>query len=196
MRIATKLYYMYYISSRSIHIAMVSLFLLSATVSNAQSNHTNEELQEMSFKERMYFGGMLGASFGTITSVQVMPVVGYRIMHRWSAGIGAQYQYFKDGRVPSYDTHMYGGNIHTRVYIWDNLFAHGEFEVLSLEFRDLTLPDYPLRRGNIPALFVGAGYFMPIGQRSGFAITFLYDLIQDVNSPYFQNFTLRMGFVF
>ncbi len=187
---------MYYISSRALYLAIVSLFLLSVTVCNAQSNHTNEELQEMSFKERLYYGGMLGASFGTITSVQVMPVVGYRIMHRWSAGIGAQYQYLKDGRVPSFDTHIYGGNIHSRVYIWDNIFAHGEFEVLSLEFRDRTLPDYPLRRGNIPALFVGAGYFMPIGQRSGFAITFLYDLIDDPNSPYFQNYTLRMGFVF
>lgn len=159
----------------------------------AQSNHTDEELKNMTFKERMYFGGGVGASFGTITNIQLMPVVGYRLMHRWSAGVGATYQYYHDSRPPSFETHIYGGNVHTRVYIWDNIFAHGEFEVLSMEVLDRTLPDFPIRRRSIPALFVGAGYFMPIGQRSGIAITFLYDLIQDIDSPYPGNFTLRIG---
>lgn len=65
-----------------------------------------------------------------------------------------------------------------------------------MEVIDNSIPDYTRRRVAVPALFVGAGYFMPIGQRSGFAITFLYDLIQDTYSPYPGNFALRMGFAF
>lgn len=182
-------------TARSIRIFLYLILSIVVIEGSAQSNHTNEELSEMTFVQRLYYGGMVGASFGTITSVQVMPVVGYRIMHRWSAGVGVNYLYYQDTRVPSFDTHMYGGNIHTRVYIWDQIFTHGELEVLSLEVQDRSQPDYPISRKTVPALFLGAGYFMPIGQRSGFAITFLYDVIQDTYSPYPQNFTLRMGFV-
>lgn len=161
---------------------------------NGQSNHSDEELKNMTLKERMYFGGGLGASFGTITYVALMPVVGYRIMHRWSAGVGINYQYLSDNNVPSYDTHIYGGNVHTRVYIWEQLFAHGEFEILNLEnynrFEDR------FQRYNVPALFVGAGYFMPFGARSGVGITFLYDVIGDTHSPYPNNFTMRIGVAF
>lgn len=171
--------------------AMVLLALLSHGKLNAQTNHTNEELKNMTFGQRLYYGGGLGATFGTITSIQVSPRVGYRIMHRWSAGVGAHYQYYKDNRFPSFDTHIYGGNVHTRVYIWDNIYAQSEFEVLSLETQDYL--DYSITRRNIPAWFVGAGYFMPIGRRSGIGITFLYDLIQDVYSPYPGNFVFRIG---
>lgn len=176
----------------------IYLFLIFTLLSGhvaAQSNHTNEELKEMTFGQRLYYGGMVGGSFGTITNLQLTPVVGYRIMHRWSAGVGVNYQYYQDSRPPSFDTHIYGGNIHTRVYIWDQLFAHGELEALSLEYIDRSQFEYQIERRVVPALFIGAGYFIPIGQRSGLAITFLYDLIQDTYSPYPQNFTLRMGFV-
>lgn len=180
--------------TRTTRIFLCFFFLIYVANVAAQSNHSNDELKEMTFGERLYFGGMLGGSIGTITSLQVMPVVGYRLMHRWSAGVGVNYQYYQYTRPPSFDTHIYGGNIHTRVYIWDHFFAHSEFEVLSMEVIDNSIPDYTRRRVAVPALFVGAGYFMPIGQRSGFAITFLYDLIRDTYSPYPGNFVLRMGF--
>lgn len=172
--------------------ALLCIFIHGNLV--GQSNHTNEELKNMTLKERMYFGGGLGASFGTITYIALMPVVGYRIMHRWSAGVGVNYQYYRDGRPPSYETHIYGGNIHSRVYIWEQLFAHTELEALSLEAFDRF--DFSIRRRVVPAWFVGAGYFMPIGQRSGIGITFLYDLIQDPYSPYPGNFTMRLGVAF
>lgn len=175
--------------------AIVLLALLNHGSLNAQTNHSNEELKNMTFGQRLYYGGGLGATFGTITSVQVSPRIGYRIMHRWSAGVGVHYQYYKDNRFPSFDTHIYGGNLHTRVYIWDNIYAQSEFEVLSLETQDYLGygAEYSITRRNIPALFIGAGYFMPIGQRSGIGITFLYDLLQDIYSPYPQNFVFRIG---
>lgn len=159
---------------------------------SAQSNHTDEELKNMTFGQRLYYGGGVGAGFGTITSIQLMPIVGYRIMHRWSAGVGVNYQYYRDSRPPVFETHIYGGNVHTRVYVWDQFFAHSELEALSLETYDRV--DFTIRRRIVPAWFVGAGYFMPIGARSGMTITFLYDLIQDIYSPYPGNFTLRIGF--
>lgn len=187
-----------FVFSRRLWVSSLSVLagLILSNTAHAQYIDSQEELKSMTFKQRLYFGGMLGGGFGTITSVQVMPVVGYRINHRWSAGVGANYQYYKDNRPPSFDTHIYGGNAHTRVFILEMLFAHSEFEMLSLETLDRSPPDFGFRRLNIPAWFIGAGYYARIGQKSGIAVTFLYDLIQDVNSPYPGNYTLRMGFVF
>lgn len=168
--------------------------VLFTTSSVAQGISSKEELKSMTFGQRLYYGGILGAGFGTITNIQVMPVVGYRILPRWNAGIGANYQFFQDNRVPSYNTHIYGGNAHTRVFILDNLFAHSELEIINLEVPNFA--DQTLKRETVPHLFVGAGYFMRAGARSGLAVTFLYDIIQDVNSPYPANYTLRIGFVF
>lgn len=180
----------------SIGTFLLILLLGSCTALIGQSNHTKEELKSMTFGQRLYYGGIVGASFGTVTSVQLMPIVGYRIMPRWSAGVGINYQYFKDNRYrPAYETHVYGGNIHSRVYIWQNLFAHSEFEVINFDVPAQDLNTFRLVRRSVPAWFVGAGYFLPIGQRSGMSITILYDLIQDRYSPYPGNYTMRVGFV-
>jgi hypothetical protein len=181
---------------KSFRLFLLLFLILIGTFLNGQSNHTQEELKSMTFGQRLYYGGTVGATFGTVTSIQLMPVVGYRIMPRWSAGIGLTYQYFKDSRpLPAYETNIYGGNIHSRVFIWENLFAHTEFEVLNFDVPAFDLTSYRLVRKSVPAWFVGAGYFLPIGQRSGMSITILYDLIQDPNSPYPANYTMRIGFV-
>ncbi|TVR38904.1 MAG: hypothetical protein EA392_08520 [Cryomorphaceae bacterium] len=179
----------------SIKLLLALSLMVAIQSTRAQGLFTSDELKNMSFKERIYYGGMLGAGFGTITSVQVAPVVGYRILPRWSAGVGAQYQFFQDNRPPSYNTHVYGGNIHSRVFILENIFAHAEIEVLSFEGWDRT-QDFKFHRMTVPHLFIGAGYFMPAGRRSGLALTVLYDLVQDLNSPYIGNYVIRMGFIF
>lgn len=182
--------------ANSFRALLLILLFSTGTLLLGQSNHTKEELKSMTFGQRLYYGGIVGATFGTVTSVQLVPIVGYRIMPRWSAGVGVNYQYFKDNRYrPAYETNVYGGNVHSRVFIWENLFAHTEFEVLNFDVPSQDLTTYRLERRSIPAWFVGAGYFLPIGQRSGMSITILYDLIQDRNSPYPGNYTMRIGFV-
>jgi hypothetical protein len=181
---------------KSFRVLVLFFLFTSVTFLNGQSNHSKEELKSMTFGQRLYYGGIVGATFGTVTSIQLMPIVGYRIMPRWSAGVGVTYQYFKDNRYrPAYETNVYGGNVHSRVFIWENLFAHTEFEVLNFDVPAFDITSYRLVRKSVPALFVGAGYFLPIGQRSGMSITVLYDLIQDPYSPYPGNYTMRIGFV-
>jgi len=175
----------------------ICLLLAGSNLSFGQSgNISKDELKSMTLGQRIYYGGIVGATFGTVTNIQLMPIVGYRILPRWSAGVGFNYQYFKDNRSrPTYETNIFGGNVHSRVFVYQNLFAHTEFEVLNFDVPVVEAGDYSLQRKNVPAWFIGAGYFVPIGQRSGLAITFLYDLIQDTYSPYPANYTLRIGFV-
>jgi len=181
----------------SISTIFICILLAASNLSYSQSgNFSKEELKSMTLGQRIYYGGIVGATFGTVTNIQLMPIVGYRILPRWSAGVGITYQYFKDSRYrPTYETNVFGGNVHSRVFVYQNLFAHTEIEVLNFDVPVIEAGTYTLKRKNVPAWFIGAGYFLPIGQRSGMAITFLYDLIQDTYSPYPSNYTLRIGFV-
>ena len=65
------------------------------------------EQDKPSFKDRLFFGGGFGLTVGSVTHVDISPMVGYRITDRFSAGIGLSYQYYK---YPAYNikTSIYG----------------------------------------------------------------------------------------
>src|SRR5690606_32658672 len=93
--------------------------------------------------DRFIFGGwgLFGIGAG-ITNIGVTPVFGYRITEGFSAGIGFGYQYL---RIKNYNTvivdpqtgaeefrpltaHIYSPSVWARHIIWNNIFAHVEYE--------------------------------------------------------------------
>jgi hypothetical protein len=164
-----------------------------------------------SLRDRLYFGGNFGLSFGNQTSIVISPIAGYYITPRLSAGLGFRYEYFKfnyPGFVP-YDTHIFGGSVFSRYTVIKSigevvglggmntgLFIQGEYEMLSLEsqYFDLTNPS-PGERFNLHSMLVGGGIYQPIGRRSGFLLTVLWNLNDSYNSIY-SNPIVRIGFTF
>jgi len=175
---------------RKTYLITVLLCLLSIA-SFAQAG----DVGSSDWKDRIYFGGNLGFQFGTITNVEVSPIVGYRINERLSAGLGVTYIYYKidfDNR-PDFETNIYGGRLFGRYRITDQIFAQAEYESLNLEFFDIN--DGRVKREWVPGLFVGGGFFQPIGKNAGFSIMALYNLIFDEQrSPYNDPLVLRIGF--
>jgi long-subunit fatty acid transport protein len=45
-------------------------------------------------KSRLYVGGNFGLGFGTLTSIDVSPMIGYNINRHFSGGVGATYMYY------------------------------------------------------------------------------------------------------
>ena len=164
-----------------------------------------------SLKDRLFFGGNFGLTFGNTTSIIVSPLGGYRITPRLSSGLGVRYEYFRSnypGYV-SYDTHIWGGSVFSRYMFIRNLseaigigglnsglFLHAEYEILSLEskYYDLTNPSAE-GRFSLHSVLVGGGLFQPIGQRSGLLITVLWNMNETYNSIY-ANPVIRFGFNF
>ncbi len=164
-----------------------------------------------SFRDRLFFGGNFGFSFGNTTSIIVSPLAGVRITPRLSGGIGARYEYYKNnypGSIP-FDTHIFGGSVFSRFTVIQSigevvgfgglntgLFVQGEYELLSLESEHFdhtsTSPD---GRFNLHSILVGGGIYQPIGQRSGFLITILWNLNESYNTIY-TNPLIRLGFTF
>ncbi|MCB0793951.1 MAG: hypothetical protein KDB88_04370 [Flavobacteriales bacterium] len=140
------------------------------------------------FKDRVWFGGGLGLSFGTVTSISVEPLVGYKITEngKWSAGLGANYWYYRDNRyTPSFESSTYGGKLFSRYRIIDALFAHVEYNMMNFEFRRIAdSGSQEVFRDWVPFLLVGGGYSARISGRSYLVASVLWDVLQDENSPY------------
>lgn len=184
-------------------LILISLVCLPVFI-HAQSDE-EEEIRPI---DRLFFGGNFGMQFGTITNIEISPLVGYYITPRLAAGTGIRFEYFKDkGYYAPYETAIYGGNIFTRYIIINNLgeglnlglntgiFAQLEYEALSLE-REYFEPPYTQDgRFIVHSVLVGGGIIQPIGRRSAFLLSVLYNLNDNARSPY-SNPIIRVGFNF
>ena len=169
-----------------------SLFLITCSLACAQTG--SEPPESNSFKDRIFIGGGLGLQFGTITNIEVSPLIGYRLTDNFSAGLGASYIYFKRkfDNYDDFETSIYGYRLFARRNIGQQFFAQVEYENLSLEFFDPF--DGSTGRQWIPGFFIGGGIFQPIGNRAGLNLSAMYNLMHDdVRSPYNSPLVLRIG---
>jgi hypothetical protein len=151
--------------------------------------------------ERIYTGGNLTASFGTITYVYLAPLVGFRVTPKFSIGPSITYIYYKDNRVAAntgYSNYgggnssgIYGASVFARYLVLENLFAHTEYEVLNRDVYDELI--HRRHRVNVTAFYVGGGYQQRIGMNSFLNFILLWNLNESVYSLY-QNPIVRGGF--
>ncbi|SMG45484.1 hypothetical protein SAMN05661096_03134 [Marivirga sericea] len=175
------------------------VILIILTASTIQDSSAQKYVDEnSSFTERIYFGGNFGLQFGTFTHIEASPIVGYMINEKLSAGVGGIYQYFRvrgGNRVADYETNIFGGKLFGRYNFSQQLFGYSEYENINLDVIYNTSNGFELGRAWVPAFFIGGGYFQPIGNRAGFTVMALYNLLYDVSrSPYNSPFVLRVGF--
>lgn len=146
------------------------------------------------FWDRVYTGGGIGLQFGSQTFINVSPLIGYRLTEKFSVGLSATYLYYryKDyNPAYSFSSNTYGGSVFSRYLIFENLFAHVEYEVLRLEARDNV--SRLLGTKDITSVLVGGGYRQMLGDRSSINLMLLYNLNETTYSPY-QNPIIRISF--
>lgn len=141
------------------------------------------------FWDKVFVGGNVGFQFGPETYAEVSPLIGYRFTEKFSAGIGATYQYYRL-RNQYYDiqTDVYGGKVFGRYFFKEFLFGHAEYEYLNLEAFD-----FQRRRVDVGSLLAGVGYFQKFAENSGFFAMILYNFTESVYTPY-SNPIIRIGF--
>lgn len=146
------------------------------------------------FRERLSFGGNLGLSFGTITLINVNPIIYYNTTERLDLGMSFNYLYFKNNQLQN-SFSMYGLGPISRFRVVDNIYALGE-----LDFQNFPVYEpftNQTTRQWITGVLVGASYFQSFDGRSGAMISALYNLTWDqYRSPYASPFVIRFGFLF
>jgi hypothetical protein len=85
------------------------LFVLVKSLAVAYTDSTRHA-SSTPFYERIYTGGNLTASFGSVTYIYIAPLIGYRITPKFSVGPSFTYIYFKDNRTPYPGYVNYGHN--------------------------------------------------------------------------------------
>jgi hypothetical protein len=168
--------------------------------------------EEATFRDKLFFGGNFGLQIGTVTNIELSPIVGYNLTPRLAPGVGLRYEFLKSsgknfGYLP-YETNIYGGSAFVRYMLFKNLgeqinlgiassiFAHTEYEVLSLEKKYFEYPPSSEEgRFLVHSVLVGGGLFQPMGRRGGFLMMLLWNLNESASSPY-SNPVIRIGFVF
>ncbi len=182
--------------------SLLTYMMLSITITLFSQENREPKVP---FSERIVFGGGLGLQFGTLTFIDISPVIGYRLTPKLETGIGLTYKYYRykdfyqdqtTGQKFDLKSHMYGGSVYSRYHILENIFAHVEFERLRYSFEDITNVGGQIVRNPthtyINSLFVGGGLRQRITANSYFFILALWNLTEQEYTPY-NNPVLRMG---
>jgi hypothetical protein len=156
-------------------------------------------------KERLFYGGSLGLMLGTITDIQVSPVIGFWILPRVALAVGPTYRYYKD-QIDR--TAIYGGRSYLQfVVIQDisslvplgvhtGIFLHVENELLSLKTSFWkNPPPYKTDRFYVNTVLAGGGISQQIGRRSSLNFMILWPLNDSVYEIYSKP-EIRISFIF
>jgi hypothetical protein len=139
------------------------------------------------FFKRFYLGGNFGAAFGTISYIQLAPLVGYKVTKNLSLGGGAEYFYYGN-RL--FNSNFYGGSVFTRYRFIEQAFVHIEYKVLNIKYYDWNSADY--NRTWLDALLVGGGYSQKISGHLYSQIFLLFNVIPHPLYP-FSNPIINIG---
>ncbi len=178
---------------RKLLIVNTVLFLIFICVPSAETFAQNDTVPVSSYtiRDKIFTGGNIGLSFGTLTYIDISPLLGYKITPKFSAGLGVTYIYYKDNIVPNNNSSsIYGGRTFARYLVLENVFAYSEYEVLNREIYDDVRRKE--RRVNVGSFFVGAGYQQRIGGNSFMNLMVLWNLNENPYSLY-RNPIIRGG---
>jgi hypothetical protein len=155
-------------------------------------------------KERLFYGGNFGLQFGTITDIEVSPVIGLWVLPRIAFAVGPDYRFYK---YFSEKTHVYGGKTYAEIILLrninsvipigsnTNIIIHVEDELLNLESAFWKEPPYPYTRFYVNTVLAGGGLSQQIGRRSSLNFVVLWPLNESAYGIY-SNPEIRISFLF
>lgn len=164
----------------------------SSTVSSGTSHTTQPTPKDFKkFKDRVYFGGNVGAWIGPTTYIYLQPLFGVKITKEFSVGGGITYNYYSQNyRGFKYTSTIYGTNAFARYFILENLFGQVGWDRLNV-------PDYTTgiadSRTWIDNILVGGGYRQSFSDKGSFVMAIFYNINQTPLSPY-PNPIIQIGF--
>jgi len=144
--------------------------------------------------EKIFFGGGFGLQLGTITVLKVTPEIGYRFLPSLETGVGGYYMYVNNSLYNTTDD-VYGGKIFSRLFIYNDLFLQGEYEMLNIADFDINTYYYTGERVFITGFLGGIGYRQKIGKRAAFLSSISYNFLINEKTPY-QNPIIRFTLIF
>ena len=176
------------------HILLAFSFVLFTLFSFAQNDDyvgkpkpKKEPIDWQEIKKNFYTGGNIGAQFGTVTFVNLSPILGYKITDELSIAAGPIYYYLNyNSGAYSQPFSAYGARIFSRYFVYNDFFVQAEYETLNAKW------DYSKGRFFVPSFFAGLGYRQRISDNISLNFMVMWNFLQGPYSPY-QNPVIRGG---
>lgn len=189
-------------SNRSIRNTLLTGFLVFASFSVVFGQQQKEAAPPL--RERLFYGGNFGLQFGTITDIQVSPVIGVWLLPRLAVAAGPDYRFYK---YQSDRTNIYGLKTYMEFVVVKDLgsvlpvgsntgiFLHIEDELLNLESSYWKNPPVFSKRFYINTILAGGGLSQQLGRRSSMNMMILWAL-NDSGYGVYSNPEIRISFTF
>jgi len=186
------------------------LFISLSTISGQNSKDDQYPYDQKAkdeappLRERLFFGGYLGLQFGTITDIQIAPVIGLWVLPRLALAVGPSYQYYKDSYY-DYSTNIYGIKSYAEFVVIQNInkflsaggstgiFLHAEDDLLNMDSAVLFNSNVS-GRSTVNTLLGGAGISQRLGGRSSVNFMVLWALYDKYGV--YSNPEIRISFNF
>lgn len=173
-----------------LYLLLFSVFLVCPLVNGQGAIEKKSKLND-----KLFFGGGVGMYFGSVTSIDLSPMIGFKPTDKFYFGLKGTYQYVKDNNY-NFSTDIYGGSIFGLYVFFDKVVAFAEYEVVSLESRYYnTQIDPEDDRFWVDSPMIGGGLSQSVGSRSKVLILLLWNLNNSGSSPY-SNPIVRVSFLF
>lgn len=161
-----------------------TLFLAGSACAQIYDSRLNRNrVQQAGFDEsKLYYGGYVDLSLGSITTVGATPLIGYKLSPQFSVGTQLSYKYISDKQgANDYSSSNYGASLFSRYRIIPQLYVHAEYSMMNYEY---SYWDGGRERDWVPFLLMGGGYSQPVSEHLWLNAQVLFDVLQDENSPY------------
>lgn len=149
-------------------------------------------LSDRTMKQRLYVGGNFQILTIDPVTVDVSPLIGYRINTKSIGGAGGNFRQSFGDSIPGINQNVLGYKLFASYDIFQNFLAYGEFDrnvVRSPETREGS--KYLWKN----AAFLGLGRKLKIHPRVEMTAVFLYNLTYEYGDPvYPRRWNFRIGF--
>lgn len=186
------------INNKALSLLLVLFLISSSAFSQFGQQGSSGNNDDFKMQKRLYIGGGLGFGISSYsTSLMVAPMVGYRLSPSFDIGARFNYTYYRYNDSPlKYSTNNFGVATFVRYYLFffNDLFLHAEYEALNYE-QVYVNANYEVDHKDriwVSGLFVGGGYRQWIGNSAFVGITVLWNLLDNIDSPY-NNPIFRIG---
>ncbi|MFT4015384.1 MAG: hypothetical protein QM668_00360 [Agriterribacter sp.] len=182
----------------------ISLLIIAGFVITQHAiaqDEDQEPVQKGFDKSKLFFGGNFGLGFGTNTSVNVSPQVGYRFNDYLAAGAGVNFNYYSYRYFDSRESYGYTGfNVFGRVYPIKFILLQAQPELNyswgSIKYYNSN-ERQKLAGQFVPSLLLGGGAAIPMGGRNGALLLMIqYDILQEQRTPYGNRPFFSLGYNF
>ncbi|MBA4321179.1 MAG: hypothetical protein C0408_00025 [Odoribacter sp.] len=183
---------------RKILALVIFVFLFSIL----SGQKTRQEVPPL--KERLFYGGSFSLMLGSVTNIEISPVIGLWILPRVAVAAGTSYTFYKSDNVK---TDIFGGRAFVQYVLFRDLdkfiplgihtsfFLHTEDEMLSLDSYFWKINPGTQQRFIINTVLSGVGLSQQIGTRASVNFMVLWPL-NDSGYSIYSSPEFRIGFIF